>query len=232
MGPGSWQYLVPLMRCNNVTVRDSHFNGGDDNIGIKNDTSNVLVENCSVGDGHGISIGTTPDCTGCYCYTDNVTFRNMEMHGNAPFKIKTWANTTGVIKNILLEDVTLNGATEFLVISAWYGKCEWCHAWSKPNTTCSYVKGFGAWGGACSQTDLNIAIENITLRRIRGTVDVAGSIVCREPAPCTINLEDVQIEARQGWDCANAHIKTGGTNVTPALPTCRFGPHLQEVAYV
>merc|ERR1712232_295957 len=141
-----------------------------------------------MGDGHGVTLGSTPDCNGCFGYTENITFRGIRLHGDAPLKIKTWANTTGVIKNVLFEDVTLvNGARTLLDISAWYGKCSWCHAWGKPTTACRYIKGFGFWGGACEQTNHNIALENITLRRIRGPVDTAGSIICREPAPCTIN---------------------------------------------
>jgi len=226
--PLAWQYLVPLLRANNVTVRDSYFNGGDDNICIKNDTSNVLVENVTVGDGHGVDLGSTPDCNGCIGYTENITFRNVRLSGDAPLKIKTWPNTTGVIKNVLFEDIVLDGASSLLEISTWYGKCKWCHDYGTANTSCILAKGYGYWGGACEQTNSNIALENITLRRVRGTVETAGSIVCREPRPCTINLEDINIQAKIGWDCANAVVKA--SNVTPAVPACRSGPHFEGAA--
>merc|ERR1712060_392174 len=160
--------MVPLLRANNVTVRDSFFNGGDDNICIKNDTTNVLVENVTVGDGHGVSLGSTPDCNGCYGYTENVTFRNVRLQGNAPLSIRTWANTTGVIRNVLFEDITLAGASTLLDITAWFGKCTWCHDWGTSTSDCRLVEGFGFWGGACTQTENNLAMENITLRRVQG----------------------------------------------------------------
>jgi hypothetical protein len=64
-----------------------------------------------------------------------------------------------------------------------------------------------------------------------GKVVNAGSILCREPLPCSINMEDVQIEAQHGWDCANAKIETSG-NITPPVPTCRNGPHLPNTFVV
>merc|ERR550537_1149691 len=72
---------VPLLSARNVTIRDSYFNGGDDNICIKNDTSNVLVENCTVGDGHGITLGSTPDGNGLHGYNENITFKGITLHG-------------------------------------------------------------------------------------------------------------------------------------------------------
>ena len=48
-------------------------------------------------DGHGASIGSVPDCNGCVGFVTNITYRNCSFFGNAPMKIKTWANTTGEI---------------------------------------------------------------------------------------------------------------------------------------
>ena len=41
-----------------------YFSGGDDNVAIKNDTANVLIEDCVFGNGHGASIGSVPDTNG------------------------------------------------------------------------------------------------------------------------------------------------------------------------
>ena len=61
---------------------------------IKNDTANVLIENVVFQDGHGASIGSIPDCSGCHGVVTNITFRNLTFAGDAPMKIKWWANTT------------------------------------------------------------------------------------------------------------------------------------------
>ena len=76
--------------------------------------------------------------------------------------LQTWANTTGLIRNILFEDILLERADTLLDISAWYGKCAWCHQWVQPSSSCRLVDGFGYWGGACAQTENNIAIQNVT----------------------------------------------------------------------
>ena len=64
--PEMWQYNLPLLRTRNITMRDSFVSGGDDNVCIKNDTADVLVENVVFANGHGASIGSVPDCYGCY----------------------------------------------------------------------------------------------------------------------------------------------------------------------
>ena len=53
------QYEERLLSTNNVTIRGCYFSGGDDNIAIKNDTANVLIEDCVFGNGHGASIGVS-----------------------------------------------------------------------------------------------------------------------------------------------------------------------------
>ena len=83
-----WQYHVNLMRANNITMRDSFVTGGDDNVCIKNDTANVLIENVTFFDGHGASIGSIPDCAGCHGVVTNITYRKLRFLGNAPMKIK------------------------------------------------------------------------------------------------------------------------------------------------
>jgi polygalacturonase len=116
------------MRANNITIRDMFVTGGDDNVCIKNDTANVLIENVVFHDGHGASIGSIPDCSGCHGVVTNITFRNITMGGDAPMKIKWWANTTGEISNILYEDVTLSNASSAIQMSANYG------SWACPCT--------------------------------------------------------------------------------------------------
>ena len=75
--PGAnWQYELPLLRPKNFTMRDSIVNGGDDNVCIKNDTTDVLVENVHFTDGHGASIGSIPDCNGCHGHVSGIVFRN------------------------------------------------------------------------------------------------------------------------------------------------------------
>jgi hypothetical protein len=84
-------------------------------------------------------------------------------------------------------------------------------------------------GGACSQTDNQISMINITFRRFRGTVKAPGMIRCREVNPCLFNFEDVNITTDQPWVCGNMNASIKGT-MLPALPPggCAVGPHPKE----
>lgn len=236
-----WQYEVPLMMANNITIRDSFFTGGDDNVCIKNDTANVLVENVIFKDGHGASIGSIPDCSGCHGVVTNVTFRNITMGGNAPMKIKWWPNTTGLISNILYEDVVLANASTAIEILANYGAgacpCPWIHPFGGPGQrgkckTYHWGNGlFDGIGGNCGpegDKTNNIYTRNITFRRVTGVVDAPGYIACRKANPCEVNFEDVQLKTKKPWVCGNAVITSLGKGLTPAIPECLVGPNITE----
>ena len=71
-GRDQWQWGAGLLSANNITIRDSWVDGGDDNVCIKNDTSNVLVENIVFLNGHGATIGSVPDGNGLHGFITNV----------------------------------------------------------------------------------------------------------------------------------------------------------------
>lgn len=239
-----WQYELPLLRPKNFTMRDSTVNGGDDNVCIKNDTTDVLVENVHFTDGHGASIGSIPDCYGCHGHVSNIVFRNCTFGGNAPMKIKTWANTTGEVSNVLFEDCKLNNAAMAVSIGASYGTnacpCNWATDYGGPGQQGECrdygptLKGAAYWpagyigiGGRCGpigDPTNTIAIRNITFRRLTGTVQAPGAIDCRKGNPCEINFEDVRLSTQQPWVCGNAKISSTGT-VVPSIPDCPTGPN-------
>ena len=196
----------------------------------------MLIENVVFNNGHGATIGSVPDCNGCMGFVTNVTYRNCSFGGNAPMKIKTWANTTGEISNILFEDCTLKGAASAVEISANYGgdacPCKWFTDYGGPdqhNTKCKnyhWAGGYAGVGGVCGpegDATNNINIRNITFRRLSGTVVSPGAIDCRRGNPCEVNLEDVNLQTKQPWGCGNAKITSKGT-VKPLLTDCPVGP--------
>jgi hypothetical protein len=201
------------------------------------------VENVHFTDGHGASIGSIPDCYGCHGYVTNIVFRNCTFGGNAPMKIKTWANTTGEVSNVLFESCTLNDAAQAVAIGASYGTnacpCKWATDYGGPEQRgeCrNYgptLKGDAYWpagyvglGGRCGpegDATNTIAIRNITFRGLTGTVQTPGSIDCRRGLPCSINFENVLLATSQPWTCGNANITSKGS-VVPPIPKCPFGP--------
>ena len=129
----------------------------------------------------------------------NITFRNLRFLGNAPMKIKWWANTTGEISNILFEDVFLGNASVAIQMMANYGSwacpCKWVHPFGGPGQRgkCRtfgppYSVGVGGNCGPEGDTTNNINTRNITFRRITGTVQSPGSISCRKGNPCGVNV--------------------------------------------
>ena len=247
------QYEEHLLSTNNVTIRGCTFSGGDDNIAIKNDTANVLIEDCVFGNGHGASIGSVPDTNGVMGYVTNITFRNLVMNGNAACKIKTWPNTTGEISNILYENVILNGGKGSFVMAAstYYCGCAdpqkgWCHLFTpKPLNKCTTKNicpsgQHSPWcnavpdGSCCAEAWPNgtmlpeIDLKNITFRNFTGTADTAGNFMCRKGNPCTINLEDVNVTLLtkgSDWACSFAEIHTAGV-IEPPMPA-----HCQKASW-
>lgn len=239
-------YEQHLLSTNNVTIQGCYFSGGDDNIAIKNDTANVLVEDCTFGNGHGASIGSVPDANGLNGYVTNITFRNLVMEGNAACKIKTWPNTTGEISNILYENVRINGGagSSILQLSTYYCKCTdpskgWCHLYTpKPLTSCRQEEivssVFEAVGSCCAETENNIDLRNITFRNFTGTAETAGQMLCRKGRPCTIHLEDVNVTLTKdvNWACSATDVKVSGIS-NPTLPSTCVSTTIGEVdAYV
>ena len=117
-----------------------------------------------------------------------------------------------------------------------------CRSYGPPGAYCSPnqagLKGAGAaagsWAGGCvgvggvcgpeGDTSNNIAIRNITFRRLSGTVVTPGMIDCRKGNPCSVNFEDVELKTTKKWACSNALVTSTGT-VSPALPNpCPAGP--------
>ena len=244
------QYEEHLLSTNNVTIRGCYFSGGDDNIAIKNDTANVLIEDCVFGNGHGASIGSVPDTNGVMGFVTNITFRNLVMNGNAACKIKTWPNTTGEISNILYENVRLNGGPGSYVmsVSTYYCGCTdpqkgWCHLFTpKPLNRCTRrdfcprgdPRCTGALvvadGSCCAEAWPNgtllpeINVKNITFRNFTGTADNAGNMLCRRGNPCEVNLIDVNVSLltkSSDWACAFADVRTQGVVEPPLPPQCR-----------
>lgn len=82
---------------NNITFARWTVDCGDDNISQKANSTNIWIEDCTFYHGSGIALGSIGQFKDQYEFIENVTARNIEMHG--PIRqggyIKTW---TGVQK--------------------------------------------------------------------------------------------------------------------------------------
>jgi len=165
-------------------IHDSIINVGDDNVAVH--ASNLLVDKCKFGSGHGASIGSIG--SGIYA---NITFRNISFDETVQaIRIKTIPGATGSITNVVYEDITLKNVGEAFVIDMYYDK--------QPE----------------KQTTMEIS--NIKFSNIKGSVTKdAGSLMCQPSSPCkAISFNGVNLTpASTLWTCSN--ISGTQSNVSP-----------------
>ncbi|WQF87062.1 Putative glycoside hydrolase, family 28, pectin lyase/virulence factor [Colletotrichum destructivum] len=200
------------MYSDNITFRRWVVVNGDDAIAVKANSSNIHVYDSEFFGSTGIAMGSIGQFAGQFEYIENVFARNVTLHDTLrACYFKTWTGVqigyppngggggTGYARNIVLEDVTLDGARgEPLFIT----QCE------------SYS---GHAGESCDTS--TFAISDVVWRGIRGTVAdgvaSAGFFRCSAAAGGCGNLtvEDFAVKPvgrdRDGvlntWLCENVH---------------------------
>lgn len=127
---------IDLVGSTNVTISNVNLSDGDDDIAIKsglplnaevpNDpkeaglpvqaTSNVVVTNSVIGNGHGISIGSEAAYG-----VNNVLIQNLTYTGTADgFRIKTGRDRGSQIYNITFQNIVMNNVALPLSLNAYY----------------------------------------------------------------------------------------------------------------
>ena len=102
---------IDTTHVDGLHVVNASIHGGDDNIALKNDTRNVVVEDSFFGSGHGASIGSIPmdGFRGWRGIVSNITIRRVVMNGTAMgVRVKTWQNATGYIKDVRYQDLHMD----------------------------------------------------------------------------------------------------------------------------
>jgi len=121
--------------CQDVLVRNCYFDTGDDCIAIKSGrnadgrrvnvpTENVVIQNCTMKDGHGgVVIGSeiSGSCRNIFaedCYMNSPNL-------NRALRIKTNSMRGGVVENIYLRNITVGEVSEAAIkINFYYGECD------------------------------------------------------------------------------------------------------------
>ena len=184
-----------------------------------NCTENLLIEDCKVTYGVGMSIGSVPPHEGLACIS-NVLIRNIEFI--TPLKaiyIKPNPGTsgTGLISNITYENIKIY---EALWWALWIGPQQQ----DQPGgytTGCSFL--FPLPGKKC-QTDPLVTITDITIRNVNiyGGVLSPGVIHCNVTNPCTnfvfdgVNVYDrSHFPVEGGFYCDNVQGTATNSNLYP-----------------
>jgi polygalacturonase len=100
----------------NFLIRDCDIDTGDDDIVIKRGATNVLIENCTIKHGHGLSIGS-----GTELGIRNMLVRNCTLDGtDNGIRIKSMRGAGGLVENIRYTNIRMRGVPHALVFDLTY----------------------------------------------------------------------------------------------------------------
>ena len=140
---------------NHYIIQNCHISVGDDNIVLKAESaacSDILVNNCTLGTGHGVSVGAQTNVG-----IDGYRVTNCSFTGTAyVVRLKAQRGEGGLVKNVLFDHITFSGITKApIYISSYYD--------SLPSDPSSDA------GKPLTSTSLTPQWQNIILRNINGT---------------------------------------------------------------
>src|SRR5450432_3926299 len=102
--------------CTNVLIRDCDIDTGDDDIAIKSGGHNILIQDCTIRHGHGISIGSETTAGVSDMLVRNCTFDQTD-NG---IRIKSMRGAGGVVENIRYENIQMKNVANAIVLDLTY----------------------------------------------------------------------------------------------------------------
>jgi len=100
----------------NFLIRDCDIDTGDDDIVIKSGGANILIENCTIKHGHGISIGSETTVGIHDMLVRNCTFEETD-NG---IRIKSMRGAGGPVRGIRYRDITMKNVENAIVLALDY----------------------------------------------------------------------------------------------------------------
>jgi polygalacturonase len=166
----------------NFLIRECDIDTGDDDIVIKSGGTNILIENCTIRHGHGISIGS-----GTTAGIHNMLVRHCTMDGtDNGIRIKSMRGAGGPVENVRYTDIRMKNVRDALVLDLEYVDN------NRPDFKGDPTK---------IPSINNIEIDHVTIESALH----AGRIVGLPESPITgITLSDVQITAESDLIVKNA----------------------------
>jgi polygalacturonase len=100
----------------NFLIRDCDIDTGDDDIVIKSGGTNILVENCTIRHGHGISIGS-----GTTAGINNMLVRNCTLDGtDNGIRIKSMRGDGGLVQNVSYTGIRMKNVENAITLQLDY----------------------------------------------------------------------------------------------------------------
>ena len=184
------------MSGSHYLIENCNISDGDDDISPKPESvacSDMTVENCMIGAGHGISIGGETNAGLNGFYVNNITFTNT----TNGIRLKADRTNGGVVQNVYYSNITMNGVEYPILIDSYYNGSNNLPTNPSTDPGQTYVAG---------QTPLweNIIFANITSTDSASN-SAAGVIYGLPEAPVTnLDFVNVQITAHSGLQINHA----------------------------
>ncbi|KAF1944989.1 glycoside hydrolase [Clathrospora elynae] len=176
-----------LATTNDTRVRDSVVINQDDCVAVTSG-NNILVNNMYCNGSHGLSIGSIGGKSNNN--VTNITFSNsVILNADNGARIKSNSNTTGLISNILFENIRVENISTYGI-----------------DIQQDYLNG-----GPTGDPTNGVIIQNIEIRNVTGTATEEGKdyyILCGEGSCNNITINDVNISG--GGKLSSCNFKTGG----------------------
>lgn len=172
-------------------IHDCHLSVGDDNIAAH--SSNLLVEDCTFGTGHGASIGSLGEGTAL----QNLTFRNISFSGTTTgCRIKCHQGATGYVKDVFYEQLTMSGVETSIDVTMFY---------SEPAPP-SHKNGTRLARSHEKKSKTTIELTNINFKGVTSTNSKSpGEFNCDSGGKCEVVLDTVAITASNAPGAADSY---------------------------
>jgi len=166
----------------NFLIRDCVIDTGDDDIVIKSGGTNILIENCTIKHGHGISIGSETTVG-----VNHMLVRNCTMEGtDNGIRIKSMRGAGGLVENIRYTNITMKNVENAIVLALDYTDNNRPDFRGDPSKV------------PCIR---DILIDNVTIAGSRR----AGKIVGLPDSPIRgVTLRDVKLSAERDLEIKDA----------------------------
>ncbi|KAJ7702221.1 pectin lyase fold/virulence factor [Mycena rosella] len=193
-----------IYRSDQVTIKNSVINNGDDCVSFKVNSTNILVSNLNCNGSHGISVGSLGQFAGMFDIVENVTATNIRMsNAQNGARIKAWAGPgvgSGIVKNITFDMFIESNVGNPVVIDQCY----------MTNAT------------ACAEFPSNTFIQDVFFTDISGTSSgpVVASLACSPDGRCNdVNVNNFTLSAPSGpteFTCQNVNLTGNAASLFPA----------------
>jgi polygalacturonase len=191
----------------NALIRDCEIDTGDDDIVIKSGGTNVLIENCTIKHGHGISIGSETTA-GVY----NMLVRNCTFDASDNgIRIKSMRGAGGLVENVRYTNIRMKNVVHAIILQLDYVDN------NRPNFVGDPTK---------IPAIRNILLDHITIEGSRDAGVIHG---LPDSLITNITLQDITLTAETDFDVKNADnptfIRVSRTIKPGVGPTTIAGEH-------